>query len=186
MNFDFVYPPLLLLPERRAHVREIRPRIQVIAAQVLRRHWHPHCLPVQPQTLAPCYGMRVRALKCQASLRDRILGRVVRDEDQLFIEVACTLTHAMQRFVIAHMLGHHLLDHADVRPEMISHFQTDAESALDHEANYFAMNLLVPMPLIIRMLNVGIDTVEEMAKDFQVPLGAISLRLTELMMRRLG
>ena len=84
-----------------------------------------------------------------------------------------------RRFTIAHEIGHFVLHRNKIDREVIDDrlYRSRLDSDLEVQANDFAAFLLMPWDLIVREMERGRDTVEELAQAFEVSKSAMSIRL---------
>ena len=84
-----------------------------------------------------------------------------------------------RRFTIAHEIGHFVL-HRDLIGDGITDdglYRSRLRGGFESEANRFAANLLMPKKLVWEFIEQGVDTVEELAEEFNVSKSAMSIRL---------
>lgn len=84
-----------------------------------------------------------------------------------------------RRFTIAHEIGHFVLHRNKIDREVIDDrlYRSRLDSDLEVQENDFAAFLLMPWDLIVREMERGRDTVEELAPAFEVSKSAMSIRL---------
>ncbi|OZE05142.1 hypothetical protein CH249_09960 [Rhodococcus sp. 05-2255-3B1] len=83
---------------------------------------------------------------------DNLLGFYVRRSEAAGIVISSRIPESLQRFTLAHELGHHILGHdgsVDASHELD---RFDEDSILEVEAQAFAASLLMPLPLTNRAL----------------------------------
>lgn len=86
--------------------------------------------------------------------------------------------NGLDRFTIAHELGHHFLGHGQYAKGggPLSHSVSEQEyQALENEANCFARNLLCPIPLI-ELIGIQVTNEDELVNVFDVSASAARTR----------
>ena len=109
-------------------------------------------------------------------------GRIIIKEDIKAIGVNKNHPETLQRFSIAHEIGHFLSGHA-----FYEHVYSDDENRLydpyfhqEREADLFASELLMPKNFLIKDLNAfGLD-IKKLIEKYQVSEQAMWIRLTSL------
>jgi hypothetical protein len=89
--------------------------------------------------------------------------------------------YTRKRFTVAHEIGHFLLHRskldAGIFLEDTMYRGTGMSSLEETEANKFAADLLMPMPLIHRLMGAGMTGVRDLAAELQVSEPALKIRL---------
>lgn len=152
------------------------------ASQVLSRYWSNKSYPVDPYIIAYENNIEIRL---NPLLKNKnIAGKIYVEDEQVIIEVDPWQTPYRQRFTIAHELGHFFLNH-DINGGL-NHIDTvddlsDPANDLEIQANYFAVNLLMPKEFIEYILyKLQISDIAEMAKKLNVSRSALTYRLEKL------
>lgn len=152
------------------------------ASQVLSRYWSNKSYPVDPYIIAYENNIEIRL---NPLLKNKnIAGKIYAEDKQVIIEVDPWQTPYRQRFTIAHELGHFFLNH-DINGGL-NHIDTvddlsDPANELEIQANYFAVNLLMPKEFIEYILyKLQISDIAEMAKKLNVSRSALTYRLEKL------
>lgn len=152
------------------------------ASQVLSRYWSNKSYPVDPYIIAYENNIEIRL---NPLLKNKnIAGKIYVEDEQVIIEVDSWQTPYRQRFTIAHELGHFFLNH-DINGGL-NHIDTvddlsDPANDLEIQANYFAVNLLMPKEFIEYILyKLQISDIAEMAKKLNVSRSALTYRLEKL------
>jgi Zn-dependent peptidase ImmA (M78 family)/predicted secreted protein len=83
---------------------------------------------------------------------DNLLGFYVRGADRSGIVINSQRPESLQRFTLAHEIGHHVLGHELSADDEHSVERFDPNSPLEAAAQAFAASLLMPQPLINRAL----------------------------------
>ena len=144
--------------------------------------------PVKLGSLARELG--VEAIKI-SSMRTGISGQIANENGFYVIRVNRNESRERQRFTIAHELAHYLLHRhiIDSSPEGITDnvlYRSGEPERIEYEANRFAADLVMPMDLIERKLNIDFDgfiteaTIESLAASFGVSKSAMEVRLSTL------
>lgn len=83
---------------------------------------------------------------------DNLLGFYVRGEHRSGIVINSQRPESLQRFTLAHEIGHHVLGHQDSADDQHAVDRFDSDSPVELAAQSFAASLLMPQPLINRAL----------------------------------
>lgn len=141
--------------------------------------------PVDLRGLAAEYGIKLH----EAWLPSGVSGELVpKGGDTFQINVSASDNPRRQRFTIAHELGHYFLhrhligtgvdDDRAYRSTSVGRYHNMAIGPREEtEANRFASNLLMPQHLIDDLSARGITTPSELAKELNVSLPAMRVRL---------
>lgn len=84
---------------------------------------------------------------------DSLLGFYVRGDDRSGIVINNQIPESLQRFTLAHEIGHHVLGHEGTADDEHALGRFDSSSEVELAAQAFAGSLLMPLPLINRALN---------------------------------
>lgn len=84
-----------------------------------------------------------------------------------------------KRFTVAHELAHFILHRDDLEDGIVEDalFRSGLSSKQETEANKLAAEILMPFPLIHKLMADGIRTIDDLAEALQVSKAAISIRL---------
>lgn len=136
--------------------------------------------------LGTVLGLRLRIVDAPLDGAD---SQLVRLPGEVIVLVSTRIKDpASRRFVIAHELGHLMLDHPSLPPHAIG----DANPAVrtpddvrdyEAEANAFASELTMPYVLVrdlCRSSPVNLDVAWEIARAFQMSILASAIRIVEL------
>ena len=115
---------------------------------------------------------------------DQISGLIQKDEQYGGKSGYAIYTNARhpitrRRFTIAHEIGHFCL-HRELIGDGITDdglYRRRLKGRFESAANHFAGNLLMPKKLVLKFIEQGVDTVEELAEKFNVSKSAVSIRL---------
>jgi len=109
-------------------------------------------------------------------------GSLRKDKNGKWIMTINSLHHPhRQRFTIAHELGHYI-KHTILKENFVdtTFFRNEESNPMEHEANKFAAELLMPKaPFEAYIKNIS-KQVEDLAKHFQVSSMAIRIRAKQL------
>ena len=128
------------------------------------------------------YGLKVKAdSTSNPRLEENENGLIKKDNDHVTIYVNPNDSLEMQRYTIAHALGHHINNHENsVFRETTNNFFTTCD-LYEQEANRYARKLLIPKEKIDFLLYSMHQTeVEELAYSLIVPVEAMKQRLEDL------
>lgn len=156
-----------------------------LRADRLREAHNAHSLPVDVYGIARAEGIAV----LEYALDDATSGLIVKAPDGT-VTIGVNIAHAKtrRRFTVAHELGHFKMHNGGA--EMFVD-KRDRRAALgidkrEIEANRFAAALLMPEPLLYKMLGGDLvnasdaSRLQELAEDCAVSLHAMMLRLSAL------
>lgn len=183
----------------RLHVRWNLIRSEV--EKVLEKY-HDGSLPVNVEEIAGAMGVKIQPVDIQD---DELSGFFFRDSQggQAIIGVNKTQSKVRRRFTIAHELCHFWIhDSQDVRYDRKGNgydygriMPRNADSSTGEkrdevEANFFAAELLMPRSILADKLLAGKtldfletdtdDTIRKLAKEFDVSVQALTVRLVQL------
>lgn len=136
--------------------------------------------------LAALLGLRLRIVDAPLEGAD---SQLVRLPTEVIILVSTRITDpASRRFVIAHELGHLVLDHPSMPPHRIGDANPATRTPNDvrdyeSEANAFASELTMPYRLVrdlCRSSHVSLDVPRQIASMFQMSILASAIRVAEL------
>lgn len=83
---------------------------------------------------------------------DNLLGFYVRGDDRSGIVINNQIPESLQRFTLAHEIGHHVLGHEGTADDAHALGRFDPNNLLEQAAQAFASSLLMPLPLITSVL----------------------------------
>ncbi len=136
-----------------------------------------------------------RNIKVQFSPLDKELSGMALIKDGVAIIGVNALHHPnRQRFTMAHELGHHVMHHEAINGTvhvdkgfamilMRDDLASQGTDRMEIEANAFASELLMPQPILEKMLDVSsvdlddTESLQAIAKKFKVSLSALQYRL---------
>lgn len=141
--------------------------------------------PVRVGELARALGVAVRV----SSLRTGISGQITNENGHYLIKVNRHEARERQRFTIAHELAHfllhrHIIDSSQDGITDTVLYRSGAPERIEFEANRLAADIVMPMPLIRRVVKeqfAGVlteGTIEFLAREFAVSKAAMEIRLT--------
>jgi Zn-dependent peptidase ImmA (M78 family) len=89
-----------------------------------------------------------------------------------------------QNYSIAHGIGHHLLGHTIddfCNDRYDNYINSENSNYKDIDANLFALNILIPKNFLDFLItNSKINNIQDLAKEFNVTMAAIEIRLRQL------
>lgn len=83
---------------------------------------------------------------------DALLGFYVRGEERAGVVINSQLPESLQRFTLAHEIGHHVLGHEGSIDDQHALDRFDSASITEAAAQAFASSLVMPIPLVARAL----------------------------------
>jgi len=89
-------------------------------------------------------------------------------------------SYVRQRFTAAHEIGHFVLHKDQIKNGVTDNYllRSDGFSTLsEQQANRFAADLLMPFPLVEKLINSGIKDLPALARELQVSEIAMAIRL---------
>ena len=116
-------------------------------------------------------------------------GVFIRQGDELYIGVNKSHSTQRKRFTIAHEIGHYILHSEDVihhdnvnleSPDIVLYRSDSVSGHNEVEANAFAAELLMPEQLIDDCIDAGANTIDGLARAFNVSPDAMRYRLINL------
>jgi Zn-dependent peptidase ImmA (M78 family) len=141
--------------------------------------------PVKLGQLAKALGVSIKI----SSMRTGISGQISREDGEYVIRVNRNEARERQRFTISHELAHFLLHRnvIDSSPSGITDtvlYRSGEPERIEFEANRLAAEIVMPMPLIKRELEVNFGgivteaTIEALAARFEVSKAAMEIKLS--------
>ena len=84
-----------------------------------------------------------------------------------------------RRFTIAHEIGHFVLHRNKIGKQIVDNrlYQSRLDGTLEVQAHEFAAFILMPWDLVVQEVKSGADSVEALARRFEVSKSAMSIRL---------
>lgn len=137
--------------------------------------------PVQVIPIASELGLKVYTVD---NWNDEISGMIVRDPDRggesgFAIYINGKHAAVRRRFTIAHEIAHFVL-HRSLIGDGIQDdalYRSKLSSAIEAEANRYAADILMPWPLLNQEIAKGNNSVETLARAFNVSKSSMSIRL---------
>lgn len=135
---------------------------------------------VDPIALAKSYGIEVIG----TPFID-VDGSIEKNDDKIVIRYNTNSHLNRQRFTIAHELGHFIAGHLNGSNKMFrdqsKNFTINNYDVQEVEANKIAAQILMPQETVKHLIeDVGISTIEELARILDVSTGAMHYRLKNL------
>jgi hypothetical protein len=138
-------------------------------------------VPVQVIPIASELGLNCYTV---SDWDDEISGMIVRDEKRggksgYAIYVNSKHAEVRRRFTIAHEIAHYVLHRSLIGDgiEDDALYRSKLSSAIEAEANRFAADILMPWSLLNAEIAKGNNSVEALAKAFNVSKSSMSIRL---------
>lgn len=151
------------------------------AAKILEKFWNIRQIPVDPFSISTKAGLSV-SHHMSYSQEDKHT-HFIHGHDDIRSQIDYPLcgNHFKERFMVAHALAHHLLEHEDHddTQECYTHALCGSQC---HEANELALALLVPARTV-RLSMKYVNSVEELGALYQVSKDMIVRRLEQLSQR---
>lgn len=149
------------------------------AADIIKGHWKDGGLPVDPIRIAVSLGVPVLAFPgCEDFGSYEPVGATGPRPLITYNPMDGTLR---SRFVIAHLLGHHVLGHIGHVPELPANFNPEAKDTKEADASLFAICLLIPEQILRAMVEVkNIRSLRQLSQMFAVSTAAMGYRLRNL------
>ena len=124
-----------------------------------------------------------------SSMNTGVSGQIMKEGDHYTIRVNRHEARERQRFTIAHELAHFFLHKPviDSSPDGIKDnvlYRSGEPERIEYEANRLAADIVMPMPLVAKVLSdefggvVTEATIESLAARFQVSKAAMEIRLS--------
>lgn len=166
-------------------------RIEKTTIQILEQY-KINELPIPVNDIAIQRGLKIKAY----DLGEDVSGVLVIKEGQGFIGYNPTESKVRQRFTVAHELGHYELHNKEnesalfvdkqFKVEFRNQDSSTGEIVREREANAFAAALLMPEKLLVKEIKnhhfelSDDDSLQELAKLFNVSVSAMTFRLMNL------
>lgn len=133
--------------------------------------------PVKIFDLARALGIEVYRT---SKLPDDVSGCIQKEEDDSYVIFTNKGEPTnRRRFTAAHELAHYIL-HRDLIEDGIvddTLYRSKLSGPLEREANVYAAALLMPRHLILKAIEDGAKSTEELAEKFRVSEAAMSIRI---------
>lgn len=145
------------------------------AAQLCLKEWGERDIPIQPRVIAKVIGVHIEPAPLNHLLARFIPANHAKNASSkhptIFIE--SSLSETQERFVIAHALGHHCLNHGFMEDTNESH-RRSVQDPKQQKANHFALHLLLPEHEVQRVLEHKIaSSIEGFTRLFGVSEAAL-------------
>jgi Zn-dependent peptidase ImmA (M78 family) len=137
--------------------------------------------PVDVAAIADSLGLGLY----ESALGKGISGALVREPSYktpsgFVIFVNQDEAYVRQRFTAAHEIGHFVLHRDRIGQRIEDNYLLRAEglsNTLEYQANKFAADILMPYPLIERLVQEGVDGLDALARRLEVSQVAMAIRL---------
>ena len=148
-------------------------------------------LPIDPVEIANAAGINVYKNKFKLCGKDIVAGALVKEKNGFNIYVNEFDCNEMQRFTIAHELGHFYLHLNKYKEDeyIDLHYDTEflSDDILEIEANEFAASILMPMEAVVdyynKIFSLGVSKsciIHWLSGIFKVSVEAMHYRLKKL------
>jgi len=142
---------------------------------------HQACAPVQTVKLAQALGLKVYHTK---EWDNNVSGMILKDkihggESGFAIYVNGKHHVNRRRFTTAHEIAHFVL-HENLIGDGISDdalYRSSLSGPIEAQANKYAADILMPIPVINNALERGLNTIEALADHFQISKSAMSIKM---------
>lgn len=156
------------------------PQITTLAENLLERFQQKKA-PVDVERIAEGLGIVVK----RGDLGENTSGVIYREGNATVVGINSTQSKVRQRFTLAHEIGHFIIHkQRDLWVDSPVLFRrNDVTGApLETEANRFAADLLMPRNLLSKMKadQNAPALIQDMAKEYNVSVAAMSIRLVDL------
>lgn len=142
---------------------------------------HQKTTPIQVMPIAKELGLKVYTV---GGWPEDVSGKILRDKERggssgYAIYVNALHAPVRRRFTIAHEIGHYVLHRSLIGDgvEDDGLYRSKLSGGIEAEANRFAAELLMPLPLLQNKLDAGEDSVANLAETFEVSKSSMSIRL---------
>lgn len=145
--------------------------IKYKADDILKRYWSDYSIPVSPSKILTRIGV---VIITNPYLKESGLYYPNGYHNHPTVEYNPECSNIRIRFILAHMLAHHVLKH-----NSNEHIFTNDESILlsEQEANIFAIHLLIPNACLQMAIS---SNIIELSKFFKVSKAAMNYKLKYL------
>lgn len=149
------------------------------AREIIRAHQKQP--PVQTVTIARAFGIEVYKVP---GWPNKLSGMIRKDaenggESGYAIFVNASHPSVRRRFTIAHEIAHFVLHRDLIEDGLVDDalYRSGLSNRQEAEANRLAADILMPWHLLNAAINEGLDTVDVLARRFDVSRSAMSIRL---------
>ena len=151
------------------------PVVPAPAADIIKRHQAD--APVKVGAIATDLGLSVVVSDLPLAVSGMLSKG--KDNDQWTIRVNRHEHRHRQRYTIAHEIAHFVLHRDAFGEELIddTFYRSGLSEQREYEANALAAEILMPWPLIRKLMQEGQKTTSELAERLQVSSAAMSIRL---------
>ncbi|WP_431264773.1 ImmA/IrrE family metallo-endopeptidase [Roseateles chitinivorans] len=154
--------------------------IDVLADELRKAHGDQTLLAVNVHALAEGLGVEVRDRGGAREPMYPYRGRLLSLDERPVIELNLADEPLQRRIVLAHALGHHVLEHGPVPAETAPNLSIHSPRRIEEDAHRFALGLLMPDFAIYRLMNQGVVSARRLAEKLFVPEAAVHERLQAL------
>ncbi|MCY4522409.1 MAG: ImmA/IrrE family metallo-endopeptidase [Caldilineaceae bacterium] len=149
------------------------------AKRIIKKHQRK--IPVQVVKIAKALGAEVRTTtNWDDNLSGKILKRRMRNGKIGYVIFVNGNHHPnRQRFTIAHEIAHIVLHKNLIGNGIVTDglYRSGLSNTIEWSANKFAGDMLMPSERVIELLDEGVDSIDELANEFQVSRAAMSIQM---------
>ena len=151
-------------------------QVPPVSAEFILRHQGD--APVKVGAIAADLGLKVTISDLPLAVSG-MLSRESTDSQQWVIRVNRHEHRHRQRFTIAHEIAHFVLHKDAIGQQVIddTFYRSGLSERREFEANALAADILMPWPLIRKLMSLGRSTAAELADSLQVSPAAMNIRL---------
>jgi len=142
---------------------------------------HQVTSPVQTVPLAGALGLKVYHVN---SFEDHVSGMILKTDSEggssgYAIYVNGNHHQNRRRFTTAHEIAHYVLHEGQIGDGITDDalYRSKLSGPIEWQANQYAAEILMPKHLINKALLAGMDSIDSLAKHFNVSKSAMSIRM---------
>lgn len=155
---------------------EIMSNGNTLAQATLKKHWNGK-IPVDIAAITKQHNIKLHRFTAPNGVR----GKMDVTKDSVTIFYDNDNPQYLNRFIVAHLLGKYLMNSGSIDKVTVENVSKSTSNALDHQANEFALELLIPTKTITaymqNMYLTDIDTAAEMFAVAPVAMGNVMSRV---------
>lgn len=145
-------------------------------------YWN-YKIPVDLDAIAKNMNIHVRYVEHIEgdSVEYQLTGRIDNINGLVICSINSTKSSLIQRFTLAHLLGHYIRNHGFGFKCNVKSFDKNTLDKFNNEANLVAINILMPEIAVNHLIQKeNITDIEELAKWFDVSKTVVKDRLKQL------
>lgn len=145
-------------------------------------YWN-YKIPVDLDAIAKNMNIHVRYVEHIEgdSVEYQLTGRIDNTNGLVICSINSTKSSFIQRFTLAHLLGHYICNHGFGFKCNVKSFDKNTLDKFNNEANLFAINILMPEIAVNHLIQKeNVTDIEELAKWFDVSKTVVKDRLKQL------